>query len=1237
MNKITTTLLGVCLGSFLLAQENGIKLQGAKVNCLSTRTNLPLQITFDQSTHLQDSQFNEWSSKELTKSNDLSLHLLRSERDELGFKHDRYLQYYKGYQIEGSTIIAHSKNNEVQSCNGDWYHNISPLNSISLTEKQALHYALNKINAERYKWENEEEEKVMKEIFNDPNFSYAPKGELILLPIVNELNKTATYQYAYKFNIYAEVPLSRTMVFVDAASGKIVREDNLIMHADAVGSANTKYSGQKQITTDSYTSGYRLRESGRGNGIETYNMKNGSNYGAAVDFTNTVNNWTVTTIDQAATDAHFGTESTYDYFKNIHNRNSIDNNGYKLLSYVHAYLPGISSQMTNNVNAFWDGYKMTYGDGQLSAGYDIMTALDVCGHEVTHGLVSKTAGLNGGEATALNEGFADIFGTCIEWYARPTQHDWLIGADIMTNHAGLRNTANPNANTGPEGHEPDTYHGTYWNTGGESHNNSCPCSYWFYLLSVGGSGTNDINNAFNVQGITMDKAAKIAFRALTVYMTPNTNYSAVRGYAIQAATDLYGNCSNEVVQTTNAWYAVGVGAQYSGSTSAPTITLTPANPTICSGSSTILTASGANTYTWNTGSNTASISVSPSSTTVYTVTGSNGACVSSPKTTTITVTTAPVVTLTPANTTICSGNSTTLTANGASTYTWNTGSNAASISVSPSSTTVYTVTGSNGSCQSVPKTTTITVTAAPVVTLTSANTDICSGSSTTLTASGANTYTWSTGSNATSISVSPGSTTVYTVTGSNAACQSAPKTTTINVTAVPVVTLTSANTNICSGSSTTLTASGANTYTWNTGSNATSISVSPNSTTVYTVTGSNANCVGLPKTTTITVTAVPVVTLTSANTDICSGNSTTLTASGANTYTWNTGSNATSISVSPNSTTVYTVTGSNANCVSLPKTTTITVTAVPVVTLTSANTTICSGNSTTLTASGANTYTWNTGSNATSISVSPNSTTVYTVTGSNGTCEGSPKTTTITVTATPVLTLTSVNATICSGSSTTLTASGANTYTWNTGSNATSISVSPGTTTVYTVTGSNGTCEGAPKTTTITVAATPTLVASTTNTLICIGESAVLTADGNASSYSWVPSSDLSSPTGSVVSASSTVTTTYTITATLGSCTAMSTITQSVSTCTGINELSNNAINLFPNPAADQLYITVSNEFLQNVKTIELYDALGKKLKTTNLNSEQTTIHVSELAKGIYFCSFVSNDGKRTVKRFVKE
>lgn len=573
----------------------------------------------------------------------------------------------------------------------------------------------------------------------------------------------------------------------------------------------------------------------------------------------------------------------------------------------------------------------------------------------------------------------------------------------------------------------------------------------------------------------------------------------------------------------------GVYIKSNGCTT-PTINLTPTTASVCSGQSTTLTVSGATSYTWlPTGSGSSSV-VTPTATTVYTVTGSTGTCVSTPKTATITVNATPVVTLTPATTTICSGQTATLTASGATSYTWLPGGSGSSSAVSPTATTVYTVTGTTGGCVSTPKTATVTVNTTPVVTLTPTSATICAGQSTTITASGATTYTWLPSGSGSSSVVSPTTTTTYTVRGSNGSCVSTPKTTTVTVNAVPVVTLTPTSATICAGQSTTITASGATTYTWLPSGSGSSSVVSPTTTTTYTVRGSNGACVSAPETSVITVNSLPIVTLTPASTIICAGQSATITASGATTYTWLPSGSGSSSVVSPTTTTTYTVRGSNGSCVSIPKTTTVTVNTVPVVTLTPTSATICAGQNATITASGATTYTWLPSGSGNSSIVSPTTTTTYTVRGSNGSCVSAPKTSVITVNSLPIVNLTPTSSTICAGQSTTITASGATTYTWLPSGSGSSSVVSPTTTTTYTVRGSNGNCISAPKTSVVSVNAIPSVTLSPSTATICSGQSTVLTASG-AATYSW--STGAATASISVNPASTTI---YTVTGTTSGC-----------------------------------------------------------------------------------------------------
>jgi len=527
--------------------------------------------------------------KSATSTNALLAH---SEKDNLNMEHYRYQQSYQGIPVEDAIYVVHVKDGKVISQNGKWVKDFPGelKAAVTLSFTAALQKAMDFTGAKTYKWQLPSEEAFIKNEQHDAKATFYPQAQLVYYSGDEDVTP-AQLRLAYKLDIYAAYPLSRQYVYVDAVTGAILGKRELIHTTNAAGTATTVYSGTQSITTDFTGTTYRLRETGRGNGINTYDMRlAGTNYAAAVDFTDADNSWNNVNAnkDQYATDGHWGTEKTYDYYLSKFNRNSVDNAGFALNSYVHTNL--VAFGYGNNINAFWDGTRMTYGDGGVSGSttYTPLTALDVCGHEITHGVTERTSNLTySNQSGAMNEGFSDIFGTAIEFYAKGAGGNWLIGENIG---AAFRNMSNPNQFS-----QPDTYLGTFWATGtadnGGVHTNSGVLNFWFYLLSAGGSGTNDIGSAYTVTGIGIDEAAAIAYRTNTFYLTPSSNYASARTFAIQSATDLYGAGSAEVIATTNAWYAVGVGAAYSSACGTPTA-LTASS----------ITSSGA-TLSWTAGSN----------------------------------------------------------------------------------------------------------------------------------------------------------------------------------------------------------------------------------------------------------------------------------------------------------------------------------------------------------------------------------------------------------------------------------------------------------------------------------------------------------------------------------------------------------------------------------------------------------------------------------------------------------
>jgi hypothetical protein len=403
----------------------------------------------------------------------------------------------------------------------------------------------------------------------------------------------------------------------------------------------------------------------------------------------------------------------------------------------------------------------------------------------------------------------------------------------------------------------------------------------------------------------------------------------------------------------------------------PTVVVSASSTSICAGASTTLTASGASTYLWGGAlGTTAAINVTPAATTIYTVTGTGGACtIPNVNTFTVTVNASPTITVNSGA--VCAGTSFTMAPSGGITYSYTGGS----AIVTPTANTSYTVTSANASGCIGSAVSSVTVNPLPLVVVNSGA--ICAGNSFTMAPTGASSYTYSSGSAV----VSPTANTTYTVTGESVGCvttSSAVSTVTVN--ALPTLTVNSGV--ICTGGSFTITPSGASTYTYSGGSAV----VSPTANASYTVTGtSTLGCVG-SSVSSVTVGTIPTITVN--NGTICSGYSFTMVPSGASTYSYSSGSAV----VSPTANASYTVTGTSALGCAASNTavSSVTVNASPEISASTSTSLICVGESAVLTASTtATTYTWNSGATTLTLSVSPTVTTTYSVstTGSNG-CVG---------------------------------------------------------------------------------------------------------------------------------------------------------------------------------------------------------------------------------------------------------
>jgi len=580
----------------------------------------------------------------------------------------------------------------------------------------------------------------------------------------------------------------------------------------------------------------------------------------------------------------------------------------------------------------------------------------------------------------------------------------------------------------------------------------------------------------------------------------------------------------------------------------PTLTTSNSPGNICSGTQNTLSVSGALNYTWNPGSLSGStVVVSPTVTTVYTVTGTYATGCSASLTTLLSVTLTPTVTALSNTTALCAGRSATLNANGAAVYSWSpVGSANQTLSVSPPTSIIYTVTGFNGICVN-SQNLSITVYTNPIISASVINPTICSGKTTSLNASGSVTYNWLPGSLSGSVvAVSPGNTTQYTVTGTNLTGCSATAAINVSVSPTPTVSAIPTPSSMCANATAYCYAFGATTYSWLPSPYTGSVIIyAPPVTTTFSVIGTVGACTNIAIVV-LLVNPDPTVTIVASPTVVCVNQTLTVTASGASTYTFD---SPPYTSISPNAATIsFTASGwvpllapgaNSYGCENIGALF-IYINPQPTITVSSAAplfNNLCSGNTTTLSTSGSISYTWQPlGNSSNSVIVTPGTTTVYSVTSTNsaGCVSQNPVLYTVSVTPTPTISTASANYTACVSTSLAISAGGAVNYTWNpgglTGSN---IVISPASNAIYTITGANGNCIST-RTITISTNANPTVNVTPLTGTICSGDAFTLTAIG-ANTYTWLPSSIL----GQSISVSPSVTSTYMVWGTNGlGCTA---------------------------------------------------------------------------------------------------
>jgi len=586
LSRLTFAALAVAGGFTLHAQDQSLALDGTRLRVRQDFLDRRSELGLDQ---------------------EHDFHIRGSHRDFLGQTHTRMQQTFQGVKVWGGEVIDHvDTHGRRLPFSGEVISGIRLFAQPVLADKEALAI-------------------VDADLAPKGPYAYEPTVELVVYPLISEVVKSGReslreekrnavdYQrqvlnhlLAYHVHTQLENGAEETLhtdYLVDAHTGAILKKWSTLHDSAAVGSGKSQYSGEVALNTNLNGSSYELSDVAGNMPIKTYNL-NHKTTGTGTLYTDADNSWgdganyvsggstTAANGQTAAVDAHFGIQATSAFYNAVLSRNGIDGTGKATYSRVH--------YSSSYDNAFWDDtcFCMTYGDG---SSFKSLEALDVAGHEMSHGVCASTANLDyAGESGGLNEANSDIFGTFVTFYTYgggttsvpdviPSANlhgytPWTIGSQLSS--TPLRYMYKPSK----DGYSPDAWSSSLKNL--DVHYSSGPMNRAAYFLSQGATTSGDTSTSYlpsGMTGIGNDKAARIWYRALTTYLTSTSNYAAARTAVINAAKDLYGAGGAEEQAVWNAFHGINVGDAWGASVVA--VSLSPTAATVKPSASYTFTAS----------------------------------------------------------------------------------------------------------------------------------------------------------------------------------------------------------------------------------------------------------------------------------------------------------------------------------------------------------------------------------------------------------------------------------------------------------------------------------------------------------------------------------------------------------------------------------------------------------------------------------------------------------------------
>jgi Zn-dependent metalloprotease len=498
-----------------------------------------------------------------------------------GSQHVRFNRDYQGLPVIGGDLVAHLK--------GGLLTSVSKTMDLKLGQGGAATPKLSAAQA-----------------IADAGVHFAgrfidkPSSRMVYFAQNNE--PKLAYEVTFRGLNKAQRPV-HDLIYVDADNGGLLGRDSRIYTAEAAqGEGFTITRGKVPISTskvgaeesDGRGAGYLLRDDQRGGGT-VHNtggtvvdlVFGGGDFTAPpmFDADNVWGNEQMTNIERTGVEAHYGVSKTWDYYKKFYDRAGIFGDSLGVQSFVNVTFTYFFFIDVGGTNAFWDGEakRMVYGNGDYGVSNPVV-ALDVAGHEMSHGVTQATSGLMySGDAGGLNEATSDIHGTLVEFFDNSPKDppDYLIGENVMLSGAPLRYMFKPSLDADEEGNGSFDCYPAGGFTEEDPHYTSGVGNHFFYLLAEGQKVPKShrktvlpsdlvCNGATGLKGLTPTVAGQIWYRANTLYLTSQASYPDARVATQTAAQDLVdrGLLKASAVKTVAcAWEAVNVGLP-EGSTAA---------------------------------------------------------------------------------------------------------------------------------------------------------------------------------------------------------------------------------------------------------------------------------------------------------------------------------------------------------------------------------------------------------------------------------------------------------------------------------------------------------------------------------------------------------------------------------------------------------------------------------------------------------------------------------------------